>query len=740
MSGKVATAQSVSNADINSIVHGRHDDAYAVLGAHKIEGGFGFRAFLPGAVKVSLVHRSNGRMIAEADCIDAAGFYAVDLKRKTKIPPAHAWKVWFEGQTAPMRINEAYVHNLLLDDDVINRWGNGSLFDAGNQLGANPYTVDGVPGMRFVVWAPAARRIAVVGDFNIWDGRRNMMRCRHQAGLWEAFVPDIGAGQSYKFEIHDAAGNKLPLKSDPFGKASEYRPGTASITVKPSEFQWRDEGWMQMRGATTAVDAPISVYEIQAGSWMKPWDGRDYFDFAELADKLVPYVQNLGFTHIQLMPTTEYPFDGSWGYQPIGLFAPTSRFGTADHFRYFVNACHEAGIGVLFDWVPAHFPLDDHGLARFDGTSLFEHEDPRQGYHPDWNTGIFNFGRPEVRAYLLSNALYWLKEFHIDGLRVDAVSSMLYLNYSREDGEWIPNKDGGNSNLEAISFLQQLNHECYVQCPGIVMIAEESTAWNGVSHPTDQGGLGFGYKWNLGWMHDTLEYMQKEPVHRQHHHDEMTFPMVYAYNENFFLPLSHDEVVHGKGSLLDRMPGDAWQKFANLRAYYGFMWAHPGKKLLFMGCEFAQGAEWNFNKALDWELLDNDWHRGMKDLVADLNKAYISLPALHEKDCDGSGFRWVQSHAGDVSVFAWLRFDATGGGPVLIVSNMTPVVRQYYQLGVPIAGDWELVINSDDLRYGGSGCAVSHTVTAHDGAWDDLPSHLHIDLPPLSTIMYRKVR
>ena len=600
-------------------------------------------------------------------------------------------------------------------------------------LGAHVAEQGGEAGTHFAVWAPSASAASVVGDFNDWDAGRHAMQPVGATGIWTAFIPGVAKGARYKYAIQDGAGNPLPLKADPVGFEAELRPASASVVTDPAPLRWRDGHWMEARAARQARGEPVSIYEVHLGSWRRG-AGNRYLTYKELAKELIPYVADMGFTHIELLPVSEYPFDGSWGYQPIGLYAPTRRHGTPNEFRAFVDTCHRAGIGVILDWVPGHFPTDEHGLGRFDGTALYEHDDPRRGFHPDWNTLIFNYGRTEVANYLINNALYWLREFHIDGLRVDAVASMLYLDYSREEGEWLPNQYGGNENLEAIDFLRRLNETAYGEVDGIMMIAEESTAWPGVSHPTHAGGLGFGYKWNMGWMNDTLDYMSREPVHRRFHHHQMTFGIHYGFSENFILPLSHDEVVHGKGSLLGRMPGDRWQKFASLRAYLAFMWAHPGKKLLFMGGEFAQEREWDADGSLDWHLLDDAGHRGVQTLVRDLNRLYRETPALYAKDREPGGFRWLEVNAAEDSVLAFLR-EGGNSAPALVVCNFTPVPREDYRIGVPAAGRWAERLNTDAGVYGGSGLGNLGSVVAEETPWHDHPCSLTLTLPPLATLV-----
>jgi 1,4-alpha-glucan branching enzyme len=602
-------------------------------------------------------------------------------------------------------------------------------------LGAHVRSLDGVEGVSFAVWAPSAKRVSVVGSFNQWDGRRTPMRLRRECGIWETFVPGLVQGDLYKFEIVASGGERL-LKSDPYGFAAQMRPETASVVqALPAKRPISAE-----RAKANAMGQPMSIYEVHLGSWRKH-DGWRWLSYRELADTMVPYARDLGFTHLELLPVSEHPFDGSWGYQPVGLYAPTSRFGSAEDFAYFVETAHAAGLGVILDWVPAHFPTDSHGLGQFDGTALYEHADPKEGFHQDWNTLIYNFGRREVQNFLIGNALYWMERFGIDGLRVDAVASMLYRDYSRAEGEWVPNQFGGRENLEAMAFLRRLNHIVGVERDGALMIAEESTSFPGVSRPPGEdlhsGGLGFHYKWNMGWMHDSLHYFARDPVHRTHHHNELTFGLMYAFSENFVLPFSHDEVVHGKGSMLQRMPGDDWQKFANLRALYAYTWAYPGKKLLFMGCEFGQPSEWAADGALPWHLLDDPRHAGLQRLVRDLNLTYRAHAPLHALDTQPEGFAWIAHDDAAQSVISWLRFDAEGN-PIAVICNLTPVPRHAYRIGVPKAGAWQTLINTDDAVYGGSG---QHT---HVDQTDAQPSHGHaqslaVHLPPLACVVLAPV-
>ncbi len=633
--------------------------------------------------------------------------------------------------------DDAYRFGPVLTDLDEYLLGEGTHLRLWEALGAHVMTHDGVAGTNFAVWAPNARQVAVVGDFNAWDGRRHAMRRRGGTGVWEIFVPGAGEGQAYKYQITERSGAQA-LKADPVGFGSQHPPETASVIRDITGYGWHDGAWMGARRQANVRTAPISVYEVHLGSWKRRHDqnGRP-LSYKEAARELVAYAADLGFTHIELMPVSEHPFDGSWGYQPVGLYAPTIRFGPPHEFRDLVDAAHQAGLGVLLDWVPGHFPSDAHGLARFDGTALYEHQDPREGFHQDWNTLIYNFGRAEVANFLIANALYWLEEYHIDGLRVDAVASMLYRDYSRREGEWIPNRDGGRENYEAIGLMQRMNTAAYGAHPDVMTVAEESTSFPKVSAPVDAGGLGFGFKWNMGWMNDTLSYMQRDPIYRSHHHNQLTFGLHYAFSENFVLPISHDEVVHGKGSMLSKMPGNDWEKFANLRAYYGFMWGHPGKKLLFMGCEFAQRGEWDHAAELDWMAAAHPAHAGVQALVRDLNRAYRDLPALHVRDCEASGFEWIDGGNASQSILSFIRHGEAGDDPVVVVCNFTPMERPDLRVGVPAPGHWSEVINTDAAAYGGSNRGNLGGLDAEPVAHQGQPASIRITLPPLATLMFR---
>jgi 1,4-alpha-glucan branching enzyme len=715
-----------ARSDVEAIVSGRHGDPFSVLGVHEADGRSVARCFVPHAEFVT-AFTLRGKKAGELARVHDAGFFEGKLTIRKRQPLRYLAR----NAGGEWQLTDPYSFGPVLgpmDDYFIAEGSHLRLFD---KLGAHLIPHEGASGVHFAVWAPNAQRVSVVGDFNEWDGRRHSMRHRVDTGIWEVFVPDLGEGRPYKYEIIGPKGEKLPLKADPFAFRSELRPATASVTTAPLRHEWGDKEHKAFWQNTNIRREPISIYEVHAGSWQRHPDG-SFLSWDELADRLIPYVVDTGFTHIEFMPITEHPYDPSWGYQTTGLYAPTARFGEPEGFARFVDGAHRAGLGVILDWVPAHFPVDEHGLIWFDGTALYEHADPRKGFHPDWNTAIYNFGRREVVSFLVNNALFWAEKYHLDGLRVDAVASMLYLDYSRKAGEWIPNELGGRENLEAVKFLQKMNTAVYGAHPGVITIAEESTSWPKVSQPVHEGGLGFGFKWNMGFMNDTLEYLAKEPIHRKHHHSEITFGLVYAFSENFVLPLSHDEVVHGKGSLLTKMAGDDWQKFATLRAYYAFMWGYPGKKLLFMGQEFAQRDEWSEARSLDWHLLDHAPHRGVRQLVRDLNYLYRSRPALHARDCEPEGFSWLVADDSQNSVFAWLR-TAPDGNPVAVISNFTPVPRENYRIPLPASGRWREVMNTDAADYGGSGKGNAGAVVATEGAEGEVSGTML--LPPLATIM-----
>lgn len=727
-------ANSMDAQEIVALAHGVHPDPFSRLGRHIHGKTTLVRTFAPGAERVDVFAAKGQKPLASLAQIDPVGVFEGELA-PGKARAGYRLRA-YRGDSA-WDYQDPYAFEPTLSDLDLHLLSEGTHERAHQCFGAHCMTIRGVAGVRFAVWAPNASRVAVVGEFNHWNNAQHIMRSRGPSGIWELFIPGVGEDAHYKYCVFDASGAQLPLKADPYAFGAEYRPNTASVVRKIDDYEWSDAGWIDMRGGRQHRAAPISIYEVHLGSWQRGADGGSPFlSYADLTERLIPYVKDMGFTHIELMPITEYPFDGSWGYQPVGLYAPTRRFGTPKEFKAFIDACHRAEIAVILDWVPGHFPSDEHGLAQFDGTHLFEHADQRRGFHPDWNTLIFNFGRREVMNYLVSNAHFWLEEYHLDGLRVDAVASMLYLDYSRNDGEWLPNDHGGNQNYEAIAMMQRMNERAYALNDGIITIAEESTAWPGVSAPTDAGGLGFGFKWNMGWMNDTLDYMSKECVHRKHHHHQMTFGIDYAFSENYVLPLSHDEVVHGKGSLLDRMPGDAWQKFANLRAYFAFMWAHPGKKLLFMGGEFAQVREWNADTCLDWHLLDDPAHKSIQTLVRDLNRMYNSNKSLHQKDCEPSGFEWIDGGAAQDNILSFMRWGAPDSKPCLVVCNFSPVPRHGYRVGVPYAGHWPEILNTDSHYYGGSGVGNQGGVDAEAVPWHIKPYSLELTIPPLATVVF----
>jgi len=697
-----------------------------LLGLHQLDAEWLIRIYDPYALSMILL--DNGAE-TELQRVDTRGVF----EWRGSVAPVHPYRIRRTYPSGEVVDHDPYAFPPQLTEHDLYLFNEGRLYQAYQMLGSQPYRVDEVDGVRFALWAPNADRVAIVGDFNHWDGRKHPMRAHGDSGVWELFIPDIIAGAHYKYEIHNRHSGQLLLKSDPYAQFAELRPGTASRVAPVSSHTWNDATWLATRAERNWLQAPMNVYEIHAGSWRRHPDGR-FYTYRELAEHLVPYVLDLGYTHIELMPINEHPLDESWGYQATGYFAPTSRFGSADDLRYFIDTCHQAGLGVLLDWVPAHFPQDAFALARFDGTALYEHEDPRIGFHQDWGTYIFNYGRNEVKSFLLSSAHYWLAEFHFDGLRVDAVASMLYLDYSREAGEWLPNKFGGRENLEAIEFLRELNIMVHDAFPGALTLAEESTSWPMVSRPVYLGGLGFSMKWNMGWMNDTLAYIRHDPVHRKHHHEKLTFGQLYAYTENFMVPFSHDEVVHGKGSLIGKMPGDAWQQFANLRLLFTYQMTTPGKKLNFMGNEFAQGREWDSGWELDWSLLQSHWHDSVQKLVRDINHLYRDTPALHQLDFSANGFAWIDCHDAEQSVLSYIRY-ASDGSYAIVVLNFTPVLRTNYRIGVPQTGSYSEIFNSDSTYYGGSNAGNGAGLLADAAAWMGYPASLTLTVPPLAGVI-----
>ena len=712
------------NENLRLLFEGRNHDPFGVLGKHVVDGEATIRAYIPLASEVTIAE--GGLSMARVPNTDLFEWRG----DPSRVPDRYRL-IWKDEYHHEHIAHDPYCYPTQLSDFDLHLFGEGKHWHAYRFMGAHEHEVDGVAGVLFAVWAPNAERVSVVGDFNNWDGRRHPMGVFPGKGVWGLFIPDLGPGVLYKFEIRSRESETPFLKSDPYSQQYELRPGTASIVFPNRAYQWNDDKWIKKRENADWQHEPMSIYEVHLNSWQRGVEG-EFLDYRELAHRLAEYVSEMGFTHIELLPITEHPFDLSWGYQATGYYAPTSRFGKPDDFRYFVDYLHQRNIGVLLDWVPAHFPKDAHGLARFDGTPLYEHADPRRGEHLDWATLIFNYGRNEVKNFLLSSALFWLEEYHIDGLRVDAVASMLYLDYSRT--EWVPNQYGGRENLEAIDFLRELNTVTHSECPGALIIAEESTAWPQVTRPTYLGGLGFDVKWNMGWMNDTLRYMANDPVHRQYHHDMLTFSMLYAFTENFLLPFSHDEVVHGKESMLNKMPGDEWQRFANLRVLYTYMYTHPGKKLQFMGTEFGQGTEWNSAGVLDWYVLQYPFHQGVQQLVKDLNRMYRSTPALYRHEFDWEGFEWIDCNDAQHSLLSYVR--KAGPEYVVVVLNLTPVPRHGYRLGVPQAGAYREIINSDSAYYGGGNIGNgSEPVAAEPRAWMGRPYSIEISVPPLGAIV-----
>ena len=713
--------------DLIKVIEARHHDPFSVLGLHTDGQQATVTVFLPDTLTASL----NNRLVLER--IEGTDLFQWSGPAKSLDTPYEIYRT--NGAGVSLQQYDAYAFLPQLSDFDLHLFSEGKHWHAYRLFGAHHHEVDGVKGVLFATWAPSAERISIIGNFNQWDGRCHPMRVRGGNGVWELFIPGLSAGELYKFEIRNRDDGSLHAKMDPYAQQSELRPGTASVIAPHSTHDWQDEPWMTKRAAMDWLHQPHSVYEVHLGSWKRNAEG-EFLSYREMAEDLVPYVKSLGFTHIELLPITEHPLDISWGYQTTGYFAPTSRFGSPDELRYFIDQCHQHDIGVILDWVPGHFPKDAHGLARFDGSALYEHADPRQGEHQDWGTLIFNYGRSEVTNFLLSSAMYWLEEFHIDGLRVDAVASMLYLDYSREADQWVPNKHGGRENLEVIEFLKHLNTVLHQSHPGCLIAAEESTSYPMVSRPAHMGGLGFSMKWNMGWMHDILEYMQQDSIHRRHHHDSLTFGLLYAFTENFVLPFSHDEVVHGKGSMLNKMPGDEWQRFANLRLLYTFMFTYPGKKLLFMGSEFGQGTEWNCEKELDWYVLQYPMHEGIKTLVSDLNTLYTQTPALYRHEFDPQGFEWLDCSDREQSILSYIRKD--GEHYVIAIFNFTPVPRENYRIGVPELAQYQIIFSSDSQFYGGSNVGNFPVLESDVIPWSDRAYSLSVNLPPLSGIVLQK--
>jgi 1,4-alpha-glucan branching enzyme len=726
--------------DIKLLIEGIHPDPFAVLGMHPPEGDeerLVVRAFLPEAEEAWIVHAKTGTAF-QMERIHKEGFFVAPLSQKKAFPYRIRMKTP-DGEVSSFK--DPYCFGQVLTDYDLHLIGEGTHYRQYEKLGAHVMSVGRTRGVHFAVWAPNARSVHVIGDFNRWDDRRHPMRLLGTSGIWEIFVPELGEGEKYKFDVRSKYQKYEAVKSDPYGFYFEYRPKTASIVYDIDRYRWADDGWMDKRSRTNWFESPVSIYEVHLGSWMRhPEEENGFLTYRELADKLISYVKEMRYTHIELLPLLEHPLDASWGYQTIGYFAATSRHGTPEDFMFFVDRCHQNGIGVILDWAPAHFPRDAHGLAFFDGTWLYEHRDPRKGEHRDWGTLIFNYGRSEVRGFLISNALFWFDKYHIDGLRVDAVASMLYLDYSRKPGDWIPNRFGGNENLEAIDFIKKFNEVTHGYFPGIMTVAEESTSWPGVTKPVYLGGLGFDMKWNMGWMNDMLEYISKEPVHRKYHHNSLTFSLLYAFSENFILVLSHDEVVHGKRSLLNKMPGDMWQKFANLRLFYGYMYAHPGKKLLFMGGEIGQWDEWKFFQALDWQLLQYEPHRKLRQYVRDLNRIYSSEPALHKVDFESRGFEWIDFRDTDKSVISFIRHSKEPDDHIVVVCNFTPVPRNDYRIGVPDKSFYRELLNGDSADYWGSNVGNAGGVQADTIPWHGKPCSIRIVLPPLGILYFKPVK
>ena len=713
--------------DLQLIEQCNHYDPFNILGKHGSKESPYTLIYSPGTKELTITHRQL-KMIR----VENSDFFIY----LGAIDEEHYLINCIDNNDNIFSYHDPYTFSRQISDFDLNLFSSGQHLHIYEILGSHPKTINGIEGVLFATWAPNASRVSVIGDFNNWDGRRHSMRSLGESGVWELFIPELDKHSLYKFEIKNRDNGQIVSKSDPYAQQLELRPRTASVVRDKSLYKWTDTDWLTQRKELDWLHTPLSIYECHLGSWQRNDEG-GFLNYKELAHRLVDYVKQTGFTHIELLPITEHPLDASWGYQTTGYFSPTRRFGDADDFRYFVDYCHQHNIGVLLDWVPAHFPKDEHGLAFYDGSALYEHEDPRRGEHRDWGTLIYNFGRNEVKNFLISSAVFWLQEFHIDGLRVDAVASMLYLDYSREDGDWIANQHGGNENIEAIEFMRHLNTATHSEFPGTIIMAEESTAWPQVTRPTNVGGLGFSNKWNMGWMHDTLSYLSHDPVHRHYHHDLLTFGLLYLFSENFILPFSHDEVVHGKGSMLNKMPGDEWQRFANLRLLYTYMFTYPGKKLLFMGCEFAQGNEWNHDQSLDWHVLQYPLHNGVKTLISDLNKLYRKQKPLYQYDFDHCGFEWIDCNDTDQSVLSYLR--KSDNESIITVLNFTPVIRENYRIGVPEAGEYEIILNSDSEFYSGSNTGSHSIIQSDDTQWMNRPASLTLTLPPLAGLIIKKL-
>ncbi len=715
------------DSELLKISEAKHHDPFSILGRHTKNDKTTVTVYLPYVESVEIAAPK-----IQLQRIPDTDFFQAHIVNDSALPQYYQLKCIDKAGNQHTQY-DPYSFGSQLPDFDQHLFSEGRHWHIYKKLGAHLHTVDNIEGVLFTVWAPNAGRVSVISEFNSWDGRCHPMRILGGSGIWEIFIPGVEVGCLYKYEILNRNTNQISVKTDPYAQQFEFRPQTASVVVDEAEYTWNDDAWMTKRPQHDWLHEAMSTYEVHLGSWKRDAQG-NFLNYRDLAHELVDYVTYMGFTHIELLPITEHPLDASWGYQTTGYFAPTSRHGSSDDFRYFIDYCHQHNIGIILDWVPAHFPKDDFALARFDGSALYEHEDPRKGEHRDWGTLIYNYSRNEVRNFLLSSAYFWLEEFHLDGLRVDAVASMLYLDYSREENDWVPNQYGGNENLEAIDFLRELNTVTHEQHPGTVVIAEESTSWPQVTRPTWTGGLGFSMKWNMGWMHDMLSYMQQDPIHRRHHHDQLTFGMLYAFTENFMLPFSHDEVVHGKGSMLSKMPGDEWQKFANLRLLYTFMFTYPGKKLLFMGCDIAQGVEWNFNQSLDWYVLDYSYHKGIQTLVKDLNKLYVKHPALFQHDFDNQGFEWIDCHDVEQSIISFTR--KTEQETLIVILNFTPVPRENYRIGVPRPGTYHEIFNSDSEYYAGSNTGNGYTVS-EDTPWMNQEQSLNLTIPPLAGIVLK---